>query len=78
MAAPVDFDGTSLEAQILQAAQEMQAAELAVVPVEGEEVPNRVQVNFDADAGEVAISFTIPVTMSSTTTGLTLVAVPYA
>ena len=78
MAAPVVFDGTSLEAQVLQAAQELQAAELAVVPAEGEEQPNRVQVSFDADAGEVAISFTIPVTMTSTDAGLVLEAVPYA
>lgn len=77
MAAPIDADGTSLEAQALQVAQALQALESAVVPVEGEEAPNAVSIAYDADEGNVTVGFTLPVTLTSSTAGLVLTAEEY-
>jgi len=77
MAAPVVLTGTSLESQALQVAQLLQSLEQAVVPVEGAEIPNNVTISYEADGANVAVAFTLPVTLSSTAAGLVLTAVPY-
>jgi len=77
MAAPIVFTGTSLESQALQLAQALQTQEQAVIPAENAEAPNNVTVSYEADGGNVAIAFTLPVTLSSTAAGLVLTAVPY-
>lgn len=77
MADPVVLTGTSLEAQALQVAQLLQSLEQAVVPVEGAESPNNVTISYEADGANIAVSFTLPVTLSSSSTGIILTAVPY-
>jgi hypothetical protein len=77
MASPVVLSGVSLEAQALQVAQLLQGLEQEVVPLDNAEVPNNVTISYEADGGNVAISFTLPVTLSSSSTGMILTAVPY-
>jgi len=75
MAAAIVTAGTSLEAQALEIATALNTLERDQSTET--ETLNNVQVDLDAENGIVAISITMPVTVSATAAGFAVAATPY-
>lgn len=75
MAAPISSVATTLEGQLFEMANAVQARELSMPEADR---PNNVTVALDTEGGLVTIAATVPVTYSADATGQMVVAVkPY-
>lgn len=77
MAATVVLTATTLEAQILEIATKGQVAESNYNSLNPDDTVNRISITPDLENGNVQISISIPVTLSSAGDDLVLTAATY-